>query len=333
MWSCRVILFVSLMSHLAWPFDVFATSVEANSISANENSEWTPFSLFEWWQIPEIPASYQMLIHGTYLENPDIPESTKTTEVITGFLVSPSYVVNESRYTNRKQISKGLIRVRNPSYEFSIERIGADRWVLQTLDLKSTSDKLFDFGLRSQWGLDIGVRGRLNEPGVILTQLPNENWNNESVEVLEVSFPATSESRYNPLAPNAYPHKARIYISQRQMHWPVRIDYSLDFTYQDKNYHRDITVAFENWQNINGQVVPLRKKVWSHGSKTIKHLPSSDCLMDISNWDAPFPKEQAYLTYYGLPEPEGISRGMSWWWAVIVALGLGVIFFWRKLKT
>ncbi len=340
MWPQLIVLLALVLSHIVWPFHQDILAGDNRGTASSYNSSWTPEKLYEWWQIPAIPDRFQVRIYGTYLQNPDKQESTKTINSEMGVMKSYMCGIDEIDATYPKTGKTTFLTMANPHYSCSLERIKSERWVARALKIRKDNDttnvvnNLCDRILRNHWGMNIGVHRRLIEPGVSLKQLPNEIWNNEEVEVLDVTFPLLPEKEKNPYQPANTPDHARVYISPERSYWPVRIDYTLDYKYEGVPFHREITVAFEDWQEIDGQVVPLRNKTWDHGAPTVKYFPSGDCLMDVSNWDAPFPMEQAYLTYYGLPEPEGISRGMSWWWwVVIVALGLGVFFFWRKLRA
>ncbi len=321
---------------------IVCISLLSSQISAarddNSPKSLTTESLFDRWKLPALPDRFQLEVKRTIRLNPENPQDQRVATTIGRYKFQPGYYVCESPSPTGATSTITRLVICNPEYAAMLQKIDSGRWVVKRLSPGRNHPPELTVNpkamLSQHSGTNVGIRNRLKEPGVSITKTWTENWNGEEVDVLDVAFPEASEEQKIGKGPIDFPHSARLYFTKSETSGPARMEFELKYTLDGKDYVRPLSFSYSEPSKVGDFTLPLKFEAWQLWRISRNDIPSETAELNVGNWDTPFPMEQAYLTYYGLPEPEGISRGMSWWWwVVIVALGLGVFFFWRKLRA
>lgn len=285
-------------------------------------------SLLDRWKLPELPDRFQLEVKRTLRLNSENPQDQRVATTIGRYKFQPGYYVCESPSPTGATSTITRLKICNPEYAAMLQKIDNGRWVVERLspgrnhppELMVNPKEM----LSQHFGTNTGIRNRLKEPGVSITKTSAEQWNGEEVDVLDVAFPEPSQEQRIGKGPIDFPPSARLYFTRSEISDPARVDFELKYTLDGKDYVRPLTFAYSQRRKVGDLTIPLKFEAWQLWRISRNDIPSETAVLNVDNWDAPFPKEQAYLTYYGLPEPEGISRGMSWWW-LLLAGGLLVV--------
>ncbi|QDV31978.1 hypothetical protein Spb1_39250 [Planctopirus ephydatiae] len=289
-------------------------------------------SLLEWWQLTPMPEQCNYSVRIKQKMSGGSSDTDSTMQVLS----SPKHQLFESSAPRAAARIDTTMKIRNPYYAAILKRINQDRWVLERLATDVASEnQVVNTTHRTPPNLGYAefVRNQLKTPGIAVEEVMSEAWQGETVRVLDVTFPRIPPAD-DKAEVDSFLRRMRIYISSSVQNFPVKLDFETEMGSGENLRINKRTIAYSDWVELDGAKFPKKFESWNLTPASSYDSLGQIVTVDISNWDAPFPQEQAYLTYYGLPEPEGISRGMSWWWwVVIVALGLGVFFFWRKLRA
>ncbi|ADG69012.1 hypothetical protein Plim_3198 [Planctopirus limnophila DSM 3776] len=326
------LLLLSAICSAVSTFMGFAPACEAADQQSNPtHQQWTPAELLNWWKIPGLPDKFQYSLTLSTRVNPENPGDMQFASTISHLKKAASYHIMEDPFPTGPKTTLTNLLIRNSHYGALLRRVNNDRWVLKKLGLGSNLppdlSREHDFNELPHLGQAVILRDRLGEPGVLLKELPRETWRGEEVRVLEATFPDVPEERKKALLPVNYTPKAKFYLSSKVDGAPVRIDFDLNFSSNGKSYHRPIAHAYSEWSELDGLNIPLKAEIWQLWISPLDGPPMQTLTFDHSNWDAPFPEEQTYLTYYGLPEPEGVSKGWGWWWLLVTG-GLACFAVW-----
>jgi hypothetical protein len=93
------------------------------------------------------------------------------------------------------------------------------------------------------------------------------------------------------------------------------------------------TRVLDDWVEVKQVPVPKRVRVYMPGGFTIDSEPVEVAHFDYSTIDMPVSARECYLSYYGIPEPEG-TGGIDYFYIVMAGIGLvlcGVgVYYWRR---
>lgn len=285
-------------------------------------------SLLDWWQMTSMPEQCNYSVRIKQKISSGSSDADSTMQVFS----SPKCQLFESSAPRATARIDTAMKIRNPHYAAMLKRINQERWVLERLALDEASkNQLVNTTHRTPPNLGYAefVRNQLKTPGIAVEEVMSEAWQGETVRVLDVTFPRIPPADDKGEV-DSFLRRMRIYISNSVENFPVKLDFETEIGSGESLRINKRTIAYSDWVELDGVKFPKKFESWNSTPASSYDSLGQIVTVDISNWDAPFPEEQTYLTYYGLPEPEGISRGMSWWWWAVA--GCFVIAIWLGWK-
>ncbi|WP_131818113.1 hypothetical protein [Planctopirus hydrillae] len=221
------------------------------------------------------------------------------------------------------------IEIVNPDYAAKLLRIPGQKWVLNSLALRH--QKAYDTLIDARWEsfhfpthVGLGLKERFEEGGLRIDDYYEGTADGVQPEMFEVTIPPRSGTRQE--TSRYIPHIVwvRVFSGRGLGNAIQRLDQTFLLGDSPGAKTRNSTVRYTDWVTHGGFHLPRRQEGWYSDTFEPQGKPHWSADFDYSEWDSPFPKEQAYLTYYGLPEPEGVSKGWGWWW-LLLAGGLLVV--------
>ncbi|WP_131818111.1 hypothetical protein [Planctopirus hydrillae] len=213
--------------------------------------------------------------------------------------------------------------ISNPGYQARLERYSNDPWVLKSLVLSTDRGGLppLDEADRLQWRTLKWLANKSDKLSQNFSRVIDQGSATiEGAEVKFIEFELKTLSREEVLSRRIYssdnPSRVKIYYAPQYNDFPVRYESCYQVHEPDKSIPVCNGVRFSGWQTVQGMALPSLVEVFSIDDKGNAKPASQRDEFDYSQWEVPWDRKEAYLTHYGLPEPEGVQTGWGWWWLV-----------------
>jgi hypothetical protein len=111
---------------------------------------------------------------------------------------------------------------------------------------------------------------------------------------------------------------------------PFRFD---QIRFNAENQEIVTSYILDEWDEVKGVSVPKRVRSYDPNGFSAESEPSAVQMFDYTTIDTPVSARECYLSYYGIPEPEG-TGGIDSFYIVMAGIGLvlcGVgVYYWRR---
>lgn len=232
------------------------------------------------------------------------------------------YLVVESALSGRGK-KHHFAYISNPGYQARLERYSNDPWVLKSLVLSTDRDgsSSVDEFDRLQWRILKWLANqsdKLNQNFSRVIDQGTATIEGDQVKFIELELKPLSREEVlsRRIRSSDNPSRVKIYYAPQYNDFPVRYESCYQVHEPDKSIPVCSGVRFSGWQTVQGMALPSVVEVFSIDDKGNAKPADQRDEFDYSQWEVPWDRKEAYLTHYGLPEPEGVQTGWGWWWLV-----------------